>query len=148
MVEINGRLCRLIPSKIWNSKQAERMDFYQRLELANISPLLHAQLILDTMREVRRQLPVPMETFNSLWTLEGERIRSLQDLHLQLRVLVVSSCERFIGVRGLDQFEHEDRPRCDTDRVRPKPLTWVQSAACKWLSKNDSLVSPRSYVEH
>ena len=39
-IEINARLCRTIPQKVWDSKGAQRLDLYQRVELAKPSKLL------------------------------------------------------------------------------------------------------------
>ena len=39
-IEINARLCKTIPQKVWDSQGAQRLDLYQRVELAKPSKLL------------------------------------------------------------------------------------------------------------
>ncbi len=55
-LEINTRLCKIIPQKIWDSKQAQRMDMYHRCDLSKPSKLMMKQLILEVIDEVNTKL--------------------------------------------------------------------------------------------
>ena len=36
-IEVNTRLCRMIPQKTWESKAAQRLNFHKKIELAKPS---------------------------------------------------------------------------------------------------------------
>ena len=101
-VEVNTRLCKTIPQKIWESKQAQRMELYQRVDLAKPSALMMKQLILEMIDEVNTKNKLEKDPMVYAWTLDGTRVKSLMDIHQKCRVLVVSKNKDFVGVRGLD----------------------------------------------
>ena len=67
------------------------------------------------------------------------------DIHQSCRVIIVSQDKNFKGIQGLDQFDgflQEQRPRQDTEKIKPKPGTWIQTAAVSWLKTNDTTDMP------
>jgi hypothetical protein len=40
LLEVNESLFKFIPDKIWNADNAKTMEFYQKVEFANPSPLM------------------------------------------------------------------------------------------------------------
>lgn len=55
-VEINQRLCRIIPQKTWDSKAAQRMSFFEVVQLAAPSKLLQEQVLMEVIDEVNQRL--------------------------------------------------------------------------------------------
>lgn len=41
LIEINEGLSRFVADIIWNSKEARKMDFYQKIEFSKPSTLMH-----------------------------------------------------------------------------------------------------------
>ena len=54
--EVNTRLCKIVPQKIWNSTPAQRMDLYQRVELSKPSAIMMKQNLLEILDEVNKKL--------------------------------------------------------------------------------------------
>ena len=73
------------------------------------------------------------------------------DIHQGVKIIIVSQVNDFKGVRGIEQFVKSmklgvDRPKQVIAEVKPKPETWVQTAAVSWLKKNPVADIP-NYVE-
>ena len=84
--------------------------------------------------------------------IEGNRVNSLMELDPECRVLIVSTQPNFIGLNGLDKFfrranEGRKRPTVKLHEVKPKPATWVHTAAVSWLNQNETADIPNSYME-
>ena len=101
-VEINARLCKAIPQKVWDSQGAQRLDLYQRIELAKPSKLLMKQIILETIDEVNTRLDMQNSPMYCAWQLDGSKIKSFMDIHQNCRVIVVSPDKDFKGIQGLE----------------------------------------------
>jgi hypothetical protein len=56
---VNQNLCRFISNQHWESKEAKKMDFYQKVELANPSSLLLESSLLELLYEVQIALTPP-----------------------------------------------------------------------------------------
>lgn len=56
-VEINHRLCRIIPQKTWEARNAKNMDFMTKLHFANPSKMLQEQVLLEVLEEVNQRMP-------------------------------------------------------------------------------------------
>lgn len=89
-IEVNTRLCRTIPQKVWDSKAAQRLDLYQRVELAKPSKLLQKQVILEALDEVNQRLEMSNNPVYYAWQLDGNRIKSFMDIHQNCKIIVVS----------------------------------------------------------
>ena len=86
MIEVNQRLCKLISSKTWNDADVSRkLDFYQKVELANPTPLMLEQSLLDILYEVQTTLSgtnnMQLPDIKYAWTMDGRPIKSVMDLH-------------------------------------------------------------------
>lgn len=51
-VEINTKLCRMIPTKTWEAKAARTLGLMDKLALANPSKVLQQQALLEVIEEV------------------------------------------------------------------------------------------------
>jgi len=51
-IEVNTRLCRMIPQKTWESKAAQRLNFHKKIELAKPSNVLAEQNLRETLEEI------------------------------------------------------------------------------------------------
>ena len=80
-IEVNTRLCKTIPQKLWDSKQAQRMDLYQRVDLAKPSALMMKQLLLEIVDEVNTKNKLDKTPMCYAWLLDGTRVKSLLDIH-------------------------------------------------------------------
>ena len=80
-IEVNTRLCKTIPQKIWDSKQAQRMDLYQRVDLSKPSALMMKQIILEMVDEVNTKNKLEKAPMAYAWLLDGTRVKSLMDIH-------------------------------------------------------------------
>ena len=113
---------------MWDSKAAQRLDLYQRGELAKPSKLLQKQVILEALDEVNQRLEMSSNPVYYAWQLDGNRVKSFMDIHQNCRIIVVSQEKSFKGIEGLDQFQgflQAARPRQDTEQIKPKPGTWI-----------------------
>ena len=61
LIEVNERLCKFASDKIWNSKEAKKMNFYQKIEYANPTSLMEEQALLNCLEEVNKQLGIGLE---------------------------------------------------------------------------------------
>ena len=80
-IEVNTRLCKTIPQKIWESQQAQSKDLYHRVDLASPSALMMKQLILETIDEVNTKHKLEKNPMAYAFLLDGTRIKSLMDIH-------------------------------------------------------------------
>ena len=80
-IEVNTRLCKTIPQKIWDSQQAQSKDLYHRVDLAKPSDLMMKQLILEIIDEVNTKNKLDKDPMAYAWLLDGTRIKSLMDIH-------------------------------------------------------------------
>lgn len=80
-VELNTRLCKTIPQKIWDSQQAQSKELYHKVDLANPSPLMMKQLLLEIIDEVNTKHKLDKNAMAYAWMLDGTRIKSLMDIH-------------------------------------------------------------------
>ena len=56
-LEINDKLSRMVPMKVWESKNAQNMDLYQKVELSKPSQLLQEQALIELLDEANSRLP-------------------------------------------------------------------------------------------
>lgn len=125
-IEVNTRLCKLIPQKVWDSQPAQRMDLYHRIDLAKPSSLMMKQLLLEILDEVNTKHSLDKNAMQYVWTLDGTRVKSLMEVHQSCRVLVVSASKTFEGLRGLDNLSGFSAMQDEASRkVKPKPGTWI-----------------------
>jgi hypothetical protein len=89
-------------------------------------------------------MPKLKQTMYHAWTLQGELLTSLLDLHPKCQIIVVSPDSKFRGIKGLDRFYvvPDERPKQDTSSVHPKPKTWIQGQAISWIRQNDTTNLP------
>ena len=55
-IEVNARLNALVSDKVRSSKAAQRMDFYQQVDLAKPSAVLQQQMVLEILNNVNDRL--------------------------------------------------------------------------------------------
>jgi len=101
-VEINERLSKFVPDKVWKSPAAQRYALNQKIELAPPSQAMQEQCMLEILEEVSNKIG---EQYESAWLIDGQRMLSPLDLPIQARILVVSRGEEFCGIRNLEKFE-------------------------------------------
>ena len=102
-------------------------------------------MILEALDEVNQRLEMSSIPVYYAWQLDGNRVKSFMDIHQNCRIIVVSQEKSFKGIDGLDQFQgflQTARPRQDTEQIKPKPGTWIQTAAVSWLRTNDTTDMP------
>ena len=80
-IEINTRLCKTIPQKIWDSQQAQSKDLYHRVDLASPSALMMKQIILEIIDEVNNKHKLEKNPMAYAFLIDGTRIKSLMDIH-------------------------------------------------------------------
>ena len=97
-VEINDRLAKFVPDKVW---QSQRLTLNQKIELNKPSLAMQEQSMLEILDEVSSKIG---KQFEAAWLLDGTRVSSPFDLPLECRILLVSTSEEFTGVTGLDRF--------------------------------------------
>lgn len=132
---MNERLCRYVSRKIWDSREAAHVDFYQKVEFANPTPLMQSQTLLDIMYELQTSLQTNQEDESQdikyAWTIEGRPINSIMDLHQKCRIVLVSNRPHFKGMLINNQPD-----QTTVDEVKPKPTAWVNQASKKWSAHN------------
>ena len=74
----------------------------------------------------------------TLWTIDGTPVKSFMDIHQDCMVLVASPTQRFVGLNGLHEFVNIEsgRQQLETEFVKPKAHSWIQTAAVSWLKSN------------
>jgi hypothetical protein len=68
-VEINAKLCRMIPTKTWEAKAARTLNLMEKLALTNPSKVLQHQALLEVIEEVNQRMPDLPLTMYYAWTL-------------------------------------------------------------------------------
>jgi len=101
-VEINDRLSKFVPDKVWKSQAAQRLTLNQKIELNKPSLAMQEQSMLEILEEVSDKMNKQFET---AWLLDGKKIVSPLDLPNQTRIIVASTNESFQGVSGLEHFD-------------------------------------------
>lgn len=150
-VEINDRLSKFVPDKVWKSPAAQRYTLNQKIELALPSQAMQEQCMLEILEEVSNKIGVQ---FESAWLVDGQRMLSPLDLPIQARILVVSKTDDFNGIRNLEKFEgiattqslrsnvggatYVNQVQAPTVRVKPQPATWVHMAQVNWTRANNT----------
>lgn len=51
-------------------------------------------------------------------------------------MLIASHDEDFQGVAGIENFASNQRPGMPIQNIKPKPSSWIQTAAVSWFDKN------------
>jgi len=59
----------MVPQKVWESKNAQRLNFYEKIEFSKPSELLQKQVLLETIDEVNQRIPGLKQTMYFAWTL-------------------------------------------------------------------------------
>ena len=67
-VEINDRLSKFVPDKVWNSQAAQRLTLNQKIEMSLPSQAMQEQSMLEILDEVSRKVG---KQFESAWLLDG-----------------------------------------------------------------------------
>jgi hypothetical protein len=133
MVEVNERLCQFVSDKIWEGH--EKQDFYVKVELSDPSPLMQHEQLREILHFAQSNVQPDTEFEHSwryAWTIDGRPIRSGFDLHMECRVVLVSSKNKFKGLRmGKESIKISD--------VEPTPRSWISHTALTWQSKQSSL---------
>lgn len=96
MVEVNERLCQFISDKIWEGR--DKQDFYVKVELADPSPLMQHEQLTEILHFAQSNVQPDTQFEHSwryAWTIDGRRIQAVLDLHLECRVVLVSSKNKF-----------------------------------------------------
>jgi hypothetical protein len=73
-VEIAERLARMIPKKIWDLKTADKLNLYERLNIASPAYILQKQNLMELLQDISQKLN---EDLQYLFTLSGKRIKTL-----------------------------------------------------------------------
>ena len=97
-LEVNWLLEPFIDKSLWVSKAAQRLSFYELLEQARPPQALLEQVITELMDKVNSRLAAAHSyepVLTHCFTLAGERVQSLMDLHIGCRVLLVSPQSEF-----------------------------------------------------
>lgn len=51
-IDINRRMCQMIPSSVWNSKNSIRLDLIQRFEASQLTPLILERGIVQMLYDI------------------------------------------------------------------------------------------------
>lgn len=140
-IEINDRLSKFVPEKVWKSNAAQRLTLTQKIELSPPSQAMQEQSMLEILEEAGNKLEVTLE---GAWLLDGTRIKSPLELPHGTRIIVVSRTEKFEGLRSMDKFDvgnsiqqtranvggatFVNQVSIPSVKVKPQPQTWVQMA--------------------
>lgn len=108
----------------------------------------------ETLEEIGQLLHMENEPdpLAFAFDIDGNPVASLMELDPECRVLVVSTSPEFQGLEGMDKFfrranEGRKRPTVKLHEVKPKPGTWVHTAAVSWLNHNETVNMPNTYME-
>ena len=101
-VEINDRLSKFVPDKVWKSQAAQRLTLKQKIELNLPSQMMQEQSMLEILDEISNRIG---KQFESAWLIDGTRMMSPLDLPNQARIIIVSTKEEFSGIKGLEHFQ-------------------------------------------
>lgn len=141
-VEINERLSKFVPEKVWQSNAAQRLTLNQKIELSMPSMAMQEQCMLEIIDEACTKIG---EQFETAYLIDGEKMRSPLEIPIQSRIIVVSKSDSFQGIEGLEHFEGYTRSNvggvtfvnhAPSVRVKPQPQTWVHMAQVKWTRQN------------
>ena len=149
-VEINDRLSKFVPDKVWKSQAAQRLTLNQKIELSLPSQAMQEQSMLEILDEVSQKMGKQFET---AYLLSGEQMLSPLDLPIEARILVASTTTEFKGLTGLENFESYNnlmrtnkshvgaatfinQVNMPSVKVKPQPQTWVHMAQTKWCQQN------------
>lgn len=103
------------------------------------------QNLLEILDEVNKKLDLKSkQAVQYAWQVDGTRIKSLMDIHQQCRVILVSAEKQFIGLKGISQLNGfmQVRRAQEVESIKPKPATWIQTAAVSWLHQNHTTDVP------
>ena len=159
-VEINDRLSKFVPNKIWKSQAAQRLSLKQKIELSLPSMAMQEQCMLEILDEVSQK---PGKQFEAAWLLDGTKVISPLELPNKARIIIASTSHNFQGITGMEHFEGQMAAVRDTRtnvggatyvnavtmptiRVKPQPSSWVHMATSKWTRMNETTAVP-SYQE-
>ena len=76
-VEINDRLSKFVPDKVWQSNAAQRLTLNQKIELSLPSMAMQEQCMLEIIDEACTKMG---DQFETAYLIDGERIRSPLDM--------------------------------------------------------------------
>ena len=129
-LEINEKLCKIVSSKTWESRAAQRLDFYQKIDHAKPPALLHEQLILELLQQANDKF-VKMgyqDILRNCFTIQGEKVKSIMDLHQACSVLIVTHSDECEGLVNLEKFGNSSRPSLPLENIKPHPSAWLKDA--------------------
>lgn len=121
-VEINDRLSKFVPEKVWKSQAAKSMNINQKVELNPPSQAMQEQSMLEILDEVSQKMNKQLE---SAYMIFGHRMRSPLDIPIETRIIVASTTEEFKGIRGLEHFESNSMSMVKESRHNVGGATFV-----------------------
>ncbi|CDW77779.1 ubiquitin conjugating enzyme e2 [Stylonychia lemnae] len=154
--DLNEKLLRMIPDKILESQNAQRLNIFEKLNLAAPSYIIQKQNLQEMLQDIGARFGKDQK---ALFTIYGQRITSVIQIPPNARILVSSPSKKFKGLQNINKIEQilidEQRNSFDNrgqssklenainnGQYATQVQSWFQTACIKWLKKNQNFRFP------
>jgi hypothetical protein len=143
---VNDKLAKLIPKYIWTSRLGQKVNFFEKLRMANASQTLLKQNLNEFLQDISLRFKKDLVR---AFTIEGQKIKNLLQVPLSQRILVVSDRKNFQGIKNvniIDQMMNTGRSTGKWNEggaSEVKVQEWLQSACISWVKNRFGLSQGR-----
>lgn len=140
--EIASYIAKMIPQKIWEEK---KLNIYERIIMGTPAIIIQKQILKEFLQDLSIKMSLDLK---AIFTLTGKRIKTLIQIPMYAKTLIVSTDKVFKGLKGIEQIVAELKmsakeisdsilkaPEGDQDLVH----SLLQTACIGWMNRTKNL---------
>lgn len=96
--EIASYIAKMIPQKIWDEK---KLNIYERIIMATPAIIIQKQILKEFLQDLSAKMSMEIK---AIFTVTGKRIKTLIQIPMYAKTLLVSTEKVFKGLKGIEQI--------------------------------------------
>ena len=101
--EIASYIAKMIPQKIWDIK-TEKLNIYERIMVAAPAIIIQKQILKQFLQDLSNKMSLEIK---AIFTVTGKRIKTLIQVPMYAKILLISTEKVFKGLKGLEKIKAE-----------------------------------------
>lgn len=101
--EIASYIAKMIPQKIWDIK-TEKLNIYERIMVAAPAIIIQKQILKQFLQDLSNKMSLEIK---AIFTVTGKRIKTLIQVPMYAKILLISTDKVFKGLKGLEKIQAE-----------------------------------------
>lgn len=101
--EIASYIAKMIPQKIWDIK-TEKLNIYERIMVAAPAIIIQKQILKQFLQDLSNKMSLEIK---AIFTVTGKRIKTLIQVPMYAKILLISTEKVFKGLKGLEKIQAE-----------------------------------------